>query len=157
LTRVVAVLAAPLVFAACSVFAQPGAVVDGWRYPAPAPLPPGAMAVEIDVAPIPSSIPPNIVWGCPAALLGPFNLLYVPGDVATPVHYTQVPGGAEIHVRWQPGISARHSGRLEIVGPDGAVIAAEGGPVDGLGGGFLGNDNTFTVCLGQYHPTRVGP
>jgi hypothetical protein len=152
----VAVLAAALVFAACSVLAQPGLVVDGWRYPTPAPLPPGATAVAIDVAPIPKSIPPNIVWGCPAALLGAVNLVYVPNDVATPVHYTQVPGGGEIHVRWQPGISARHNGRLEIVGPDGAVIAAEGRPVEGLGGGYLDNDDTFTVCLGEYHPSRVG-
>jgi len=73
------------------------------------------------------------------------------------VHYVIAATGDDIPVRWQEGFSARLNPTLEIVAPDGAVIAREGEVVDGRGGGTLGNDDPFTVCLGEYRPKRAAP
>lgn len=153
--RLIAALAAMIVIASCSVFREPAPVVDGWRYPAPAPLPPGATAVRLDVTPIPGHVPANTSFGCPLALLGPTTISYVAADVEHPVHYRAVQTGEELRLRWQPGVSARITDRLEIVGPDGKVLAREGEGAENLGGG-VSNDDVFTVCFGEYLPTRVG-
>lgn len=128
----------------------------GWVWPTPAPLPDGATAVPLDVAPIPAVVQPNAEYGaCPAALLNPVTIHHVPEDAARPIHYRIVDGGQEIQLRWQPGYSARLAPELEIVAPDGSVVARAGQKVEGLGGGY-GADDTFFVCIGDYVPPRIG-
>ncbi len=135
----------------------PGIERGGWVWPTPAPLPDGATAVKLDVEPMPAVVAPGVVYAaCPAALLLPITIHHVPEDAAAPIHYRPVGGGEEVHVRWQFGFSARLAPELEIVAPDGKVIASEGQPVEGLGGGVTGNDDTFSVCIGDYVPRRVG-
>ena len=46
-----------------------GVVRGGWAWPTPAPLPPGATAVEFDVARVPAQVDPDAEYGaCPTAL-----------------------------------------------------------------------------------------
>jgi hypothetical protein len=151
--RFASILALGLLLAGCSVFRTDSVVRDGWRWPEPAPLPAGAKAVALDVSPI-ISIPADAGFMCPLALFLPFTIHHVPGDAAQPVHYRQVSDGAERPIRWQHGVSARVTDKLEIVGPDGEILASEGVPVEGLGGG-TGNDGISDVCIGKYLPTRV--
>lgn len=147
-----------LVVVGCGQIGQPqGVERGGWVWPTPAPLPDGATAVPLDVEPMPAVVQPGAEYAaCPTALLGPMTIHHVPEDAATPIHYRTVGGGEEIHVRWQFGFSARLAPDLEIVAPDGTVIAREGAPVEGLGGGTTGDDATFSVCIGDYVPQRVG-
>ena len=147
-----------LVAMGCGQISQPqGIERGGWVWPTPAPLPDGATAVPLDVAPMPAVVAPGVEYAaCPSALLGPMTIHHVPDDAATRIHYRSVGGGQEIHVRWQVGFSARLAPDLEIVAPDGTVLAREGVPVEGLGGGYIGSDDTFTVCIGDYVPRRVG-
>jgi hypothetical protein len=129
----------------------------GWVWPTPAPLPGGATAVPLDVAPIPAVVQPNTEYAaCPAALLSPVTIHHVPDDAARPIHYRIVDGGQEIHLRWQFGFSARLAPELEIVAPDGSVVARAGQRVEGLGGGFGADDDVFFVCIGDYVPRRIG-
>lgn len=133
-----------------------GTAINGWVWPTPAPLPAGATAVPLDVAPIPADVRPDVEYAaCPTALLLPVTIHLVPDDAARPIHYRSVADGEEIHVRWPVGFSARLNPALEIVAPDGAVIAKEGVPLEGMGGGYLGNDETFSACLWPYVPMRV--
>ncbi|MGZ9159918.1 MAG: hypothetical protein ACXW4T_02025 [Candidatus Limnocylindrales bacterium] len=147
-----------LVAVGCGQISQPqGIERGGWVWPTPAPLPDGATAVPLDVEPMPAVVGPGVEYAaCPMALLGPMTIHHVPDDAATPIHYRTVGGGEEIHVRWQFGFSARLAPDLEIVAPDGTVIAREGVPVEGLGGGYIGGDDTFTVCIGDHVPRRAG-
>ncbi len=143
-------------FAACSLFSKPPAGLErnGWVWPAPAQLPPGAIAVAIDVATIPDNIRPGVeIIGCSLALLGPVTPEYQPGR-DPPVTYRAA--GAEVLVRWPVGFSARLAPNLEIVAPDGKVIARAGEATEGLIGGYLGDDDVFSVCIGEYGPKRVG-
>ncbi len=151
-----------LVVAGCGhlqQIAEPqGVERGGWVWPTPAPLPDGATAVPLEVAPIPAVVQPGVEYGaCMTALLNPVTIHHVPDDHTRPIHYRRVDGGGEVHVRWQPGFSARLAPDLEIVAPDGTVIAREGVPVDGLGGGSAGDaDETFFVCIGDYIPRHIG-
>ncbi|HET7168095.1 MAG TPA: hypothetical protein VFI69_02760 [Candidatus Limnocylindrales bacterium] len=150
-------LTVALVALGCGQISQPqGIERGGWVWPTPAPLPDGATAVPLDVAPMPAVVGPGVEYAaCPMALLVPMTIHHVPGDAAAPIHYRTVGGGEEIHVRWQFGFTARLAPELEIVAPDGRVVAREGRPVEGLGGGSTGNDDTFTVCIGDYVPRRL--
>ena len=137
----------------CSLVAQPPAtpiVRGGWAWPVPAPLPPGAIAVPIDVSPI-WDMPADAVIGCPAALLGPVTPEHRPGGTPPVVYRVE---GREVLVRWPVGFSARLAPHLEIVAPDGMVIARAGETTKGLGGGYTGGD-AFHVCTGDW-PKRVG-
>ncbi|MGP1675050.1 MAG: hypothetical protein ACTS8Z_07550 [Candidatus Limnocylindrales bacterium] len=128
----------------------------GWVWPTVEPLPDGATPVLLDVEPIPAVVQPGVEYGaCRTALLTPVTIHHVPDDQARPIHYRLVDGGGELGLRWQPGFSARLAPDLEIVAPDGTVIAREGVPVVGLGGGVAGDD-AFSVCIGDYIPQRVG-
>ena len=152
-----AVIIVTVALVACQNGGQPGVAINGWIWPTTAPLPEGATAVKLDVASIPGGVRPDIEYGaCPTALLLPVTIHHVPDDAASPIHYRSVQDGQEVHVRWQVGFSARLNPDLEIVAPDGTVIAREGVPVDGLGGGGIGPGDAFSVCLPQYGPTRVG-
>jgi hypothetical protein len=132
-----------------------GTAINGWVWPTPAPLPAGATAVLLDVASIPVDVRPDVEYAaCPMALLLPVTPHVVPDDADHPIHYRSVADGHEIHVRWPVGFSARLNPALEIVAPDGKVIAQEGVPIEGMGGGY-GSDDAFTVCLWPYVPTRV--
>lgn len=137
----------------CSLVSQPPAtpiIRGGWAWPVPAPLPPGAVAVPIDVSPI-QDLPADAVIGCPAALLGPVTPEYQPGRTP-PVTYRVA--DERVNVRWPVGFSARLAPNLEIVAPDGKVIARGGEVTEGLGGGYTGGD-AFNVCIGDW-PRRVG-
>ncbi|MEJ7749611.1 MAG: hypothetical protein WKF56_09930 [Candidatus Limnocylindrales bacterium] len=159
LTGLAGLIALGLNVAACSLFLPPNGVVrGGWVWPTPAPLPEGATAVALDVAPIPAQVQPDAEYGaCPLALLLPFTVRHVPEDAAQPVHYRAVDDGQELRISWPSGFSARLAPDLEVVAPDGTVIASEGVPTEGLGGGVLGNDDTFSVCIGEYGPHRIEP
>jgi hypothetical protein len=143
---------------ACSLVAQPPAtpiIRGGWAWPVPAPLPPGAVAVPIDVASPPRRVPPDVeIVGCPLLPLGPVTPEYRPGR-EPPVTYKVE--GEDVRVRWPVGFSARLAPNFEIVAPDGKVIARAGEATAGLSGGHVTNDDVFSVCMGEYGPTRVGP
>jgi hypothetical protein len=153
--RLLAATVAALLVATCSVFRATTPVVDGWQFPTPAPLPPGATEVTLETSGLPASIPFGAAFGCQLALLSPFTITYVREDAVRPVRYRAVEGGADLHIKWQFGVSARFTDHLEIVGPDGTVLAREGAPVEGLGGG-AGNDGAINICIEQYLPKRVG-
>jgi hypothetical protein len=143
--------------AGCTLLPAPGPtdhIRNGWVWPTAAPLPPAAIAVPIDVAQ-PFDIPPDadFVGGCPLALLGPLTPEYRAGQ-EPPVGYRVE--GKEVRVRWPVGFSARLSPALEIVAPDGKVVARAGEITDGLIGGHLDSDAAFTVCFTTYGPKRLG-
>jgi hypothetical protein len=80
------------------------------------------------------------------------------GDAAQPIHYVDADSGREVVVVWPIGFSARRTDRLEIVAPDGKVLAREGERVNGLGGGYWaapGVAEAAHICLGDYVPMRV--
>lgn len=132
-------------------------VESGWIVPTPFPLPPGAQAVPLVIATLPRPLRPDIEYGaCPLALLSPVRVEYRAGD-QRPVHFHAVASGEEIRIRWPEGFSARLNPALAIVAPDGSVIARDGEVVDGLSGGNLDRDDSFTVCMGEYTPRRARP
>jgi hypothetical protein len=155
--RAAVAVAAAVLVAACEVFSESasapgGGLVRGeWVWATPAPLPAGAEPVPLAVAPI-RKIPPGVeVTGCATALLEPVVPQYRPAE-EPPVRYRQ--NGREVSIVWEVGFSARLNPRLEIVAPDGTVIAREGELTEPLGGGYL-EDDAFWVCTGRYGPTRV--
>jgi hypothetical protein len=159
LARLVGLLGLLVAVAACGlVGALSGDTVrGGWAWPRPAPLPPGATAVEIAVEEIPVVVNPDAEYGaCPLALIPPFSISLQPADVPS-VRYTS-DDGTETLVVWPVGFSARVTDVLEIVAPDGTVVARAGVPVEGLGGGFWAGPNgreAAHVCMPQYGPKRV--
>jgi hypothetical protein len=126
--------------------------VNGWIWPSPAPLPAGAVAVPLDVETIPTDAPAGSSFACAAALFAPVTITYIPDDAAHPIHYARTETGDVEHLVWQVGFSARLDPGLEIVAPDGLVIA-KAGDNERLGGGG-GNDGALHVCLPAYLPTR---
>jgi hypothetical protein len=142
---------AALLLAVAVAACQSTGSVNGWIWPSPAPLPAGAVAVPLDVEPIPSDVPALASFACPMALSAPITITYVPDDTAHPIHYTQTESGLVEQLVWQVGFTARLDPGLEIVAPDGSVIA-KAGENPGFGGG--GNDSAFHVCIGAYLPTR---
>jgi hypothetical protein len=135
-------------------FGQTG---SAWVFPSPQPLPEGATAVPIDVAPVPTTIADDVQFGCPMALLGPTELV-VDRSVSPPtVSYRLAGTGEPIHLEWSWGVSAYElDGVVRIVGPTGVEVMTEGRVAEGLGGGGGGDPNTFNVCLGNSLPRRVG-
>ena len=76
-------------------------VENGWIVPTPFPLPPGAVAVPLDVWVLERPLRADTEYAaCPLALLGPVRVAYLAGD-DRPVRYRLVESGEEIRVRWQ--------------------------------------------------------
>jgi hypothetical protein len=140
-------VAAVMLFVACSGSA--------WAFPSPAPLPPGAIAVPIDVQPIPSARA-DVEFGCPAALLSPVELV-VDRSVQPPkVSYRSVDSGDPIGIAWSWGVSAYEwAGIVHIVAPDGADLLVEGVVADDIGGGYMGNEDVFGACDVRSLPRRL--
>ncbi len=99
--------------------------------PTPFPLPSGASGLALQTAP-----PGGPVAGVPqlctmTALANALRVSVVDSRVA----FVDIRTGAEIHLAWPRGFSARLvAGRAEIVGPDGDVIARNGSLLVGLNG-----------------------
>ena len=147
-------VALPMLVAACGFL--PGSS-SAWVWPTPFPRPSDAVPVEIDTEEIVEEIgAADVAIACPMALLAPMTPTYRADDAAQPVHYTLVDSGQEIRLIWQAGFQAWLEPELQIVAPDGKVIAAEGQIATNLSGGNLGGDDRFTVCLTDYLPRRAG-
>ena len=126
-----------------------------WIFPTAAPLPAGAEAVSIRVQPIPESIAADTAFGCPAALLGPTEM--VVDRLASPptITFRLVETGNPIELAWSWGISAYElDGVVHIVAPDGEDLMVEGRVADDIGGGFI-NDDVFGVCDGRSMPQHA--
>lgn len=134
-----------------------GIVVDGWVFPTPAPLPDGATALPLAADLPPPSVPAGVeLAACPEALHEPVTLR-VDRSARPPVLHFLASDGREVGLQWSIGISAREiDGVAEVVMPDGSLIVREGEEsVIGLGGGFLGAGDIFSVCLTTPH--RLDP
>lgn len=129
-----------VVSAAGSACGMPGPT----PYPArtTAPLPPGAAAVELLTAPpgIPNKT--GALDTCPGALLEPVTLRLD----GTKLTFLTGEGVVRL-VQWPRGFSARRNqGRVELVAPDGAVVAVEGDVVRDAIGGSGPAPGPFSVC-----------
>ncbi|HET7726961.1 MAG TPA: hypothetical protein VFK54_06485 [Candidatus Limnocylindrales bacterium] len=140
-------------------FGPSGGIARGeWVWPTPAPLPPGAVPVPLETLPVPDSVEPGVSYdACPAALVGDFTIA-AGRDGAAPIRYSLVDSGNDIRVIWPAGFSARRMPLIQIVAPDGTVVAREGEVVSGLGGGQFGAEgqDAFAVCLPAWLPMRRG-
>ena len=68
------------------------------------------------------------------------------GDAQDPrVAWLIAPTGVRRELQWPFGFSARFAPDLQIVVPDGQLVAREGDEVD-LGGGFRPDTEVFAVC-----------
>lgn len=113
-----------------------------WPARPPAPLPPGATALGLAVAPpAPPRRPRERGWGCAEAAYSG-RLIVDDGELVTDAE----------PVIWPRGFSARvSSGGAELVSPDGTVVGVEGDLME-LGGGYLGvgadvpGDEVFIAC-----------
>ena len=127
-----------------------------WVFPTAAPLPAGAEAVSIRIQPIPESIAADTSFGCPAALLGPTEMVVDRSVSPPPTTFRSVETGDPIELAWTWGISAYElDGVIHIVAPTGADIMVEGLVARDLGGGFI-NDDVFGVCDLRSMPGQAG-
>ena len=135
-----------------------GACASGqaWVFPTPAPLPDGAEAVSIRVQPIPASIAADTSFGCPAALLGPTEMVVDRSVTPPTVTYRSADTGEPIELEWSWGISAFElDGVVHIVAPTGEDMMVEGRVARDLGGGSLDDDDVFGVCDFRSMPTAL--
>ncbi len=121
-----------------------------WTWPSPAPIPSDATPVALHVA-LPADLDAGPAYACPTALIR-VTPGFAADDAVQPIRYA-VPGETDgWDFLWQVGFQAWLRPALEIVAPDGKVVAREGQPVD-LAGGQLRGDHTWDVCLPEYLPT----
>jgi hypothetical protein len=122
-----------------------------WVWPTPYPLPAGATAVSLDVLTA-HPIPPGaeVIDACPLRPIDPFEIEYHPEDAATPIHYRFSDGYQ--HVVWGIGFSARLDPTLEIVAPDGKVVARQDVLTGPMIGGHL--DQGLYVCVSGYSAVK---
>ena len=126
-----------------------------WVFPTAAPLPAGAEAVSIRLQPIPESIAADTEFGCPAALLGPTEIVVDRSVSPATITFRSVETDDPVELAWSWGISAYElDGVVHIVAPTGADMMVEGQVARDLGGGFI-NGDVFGVCDGRSMPQRT--
>jgi hypothetical protein len=143
LRTALATLLALTVVAGCS----PGSGTGRTPYP----LPPGAVSVALPTQPQYTSPIPSPGIGC--QLMGPAHVLVVWDKTAHSVSFTfdQWSTNKAPTILWPRGFSAReYQGRLELVAPDGKVVARDGEEVPNVGG--LGPELVCMVDGVQYQP-----
>lgn len=127
----------------------------GWVFPTPFPLPAGAKRVPIETLRHSPPLEDTLyVDACPAHILGSFIIEYRPDDPTQPVHYRYE--GGETSMTWPEGFSARLNPGLEIVAPDGVVVAVHGVPTPSSWAGGSNGKGMF-VCLAGNPPRMVDP
>lgn len=119
----------------------------------PYPLPPGAVLVALPTQPPYTSPIPSIGFGCPG--IGPAHVKVVWDETAHSVSFTfdewSSENKAPTTILWPRGFSAReYRGRLELVAPDGKVVARDGDEVPNVIG--LGPELVCMVDGVQYQP-----
>jgi hypothetical protein len=126
----------------------------GWVFPTAYPLSPGAVAVPIDTL---HHAPPEAdtlyVDACVLVTLDPFLVTYDATDTISPVHYRY--RNELVRVRWPEGYTARLNPGLEIVAPDGEVVARDGESTPSWAGFEM--DGAYQVCIPGNPPRRVEP
>jgi hypothetical protein len=118
----------------------------------PYPLPPGAVSVALPTQPPYTSPIPSPGIGCPG--IGPAHVTVVWDKTAHSVSFTfdeWSPENKAPTILWPRGFSAReYQGRLELVAPDGKVVARDSEEVPNVIG--LGPELVCMVDGVQYQP-----
>ena len=143
MSRILGICIAMLVGTSACTVGPPASYAPITRTPAP--LPSGATALTLEVAPLAASGPPPN-WACAGATTETLRVVLDGGALAF-----ETDTGERIDLVWPRGFSARLlDGRAEIVAPDGSVIAREGDEIaDGtLSGSAAGTQpgSGFDIC-----------
>ncbi len=135
---------ARLVFVVLIAISLAGCGSSGVPTRTPYPLPSGALAVALPTQPPATTPIPSGGFACP--LVGPDHVAVVWDRAAHAISFTFDLWGENAQattILWPRGFSAReYKGRLELVAPDGSVVARDGEAVPNVIG-----DDPAHVCM----------